>query len=372
MSTNTQARYVPPHLRFDESQITRNLSAMELSLYNQSPIFRRLLRVKREFGNDPSTEARFQARRALYAEGVPDDYTVFRDQFEQAMDDINHQSGGALLSVRKFLDLGCAPGGFSTWVLRKNEMSRGVGVTIGMEKNGWGLVQAGWEESMVEQYQYVEADICDQVAWTTIQDKINGMHTCDLVIAGAIWRAQDPEKSDGDLPANQAERTRLRISQLVLALRNLSEGGCLVAVMSLKPSAMTVTLLLLLKQNFERTVATKGKTLHRMRSSYYLVCQGRKSDINDMVGKLENAMAEEFENAWSTNWLGFLGDGGKASLTSSEEREVLDHLEPMWENQAEAIKVAWTGQSGSGRGRGSKRGGRGSRGRARGAPAVST
>lgn len=355
MSTDTQPRYIPPHLRFDDAPIIERLNALELSLYRQSPAFRRLRKLKHQAIRVPRGENA--------SKKVPSSVTVFRDQFERVMGEINDQSGGALSSVHSFLDLGCAPGGFSTWVLKNNEACRGAGVSIGADENGWELVQAGWRESMLERYEFLEADIRDETTSVKIQGMIQALGTCDLVIACAVLKQQGATEAQEEQPEQGSKYTALQISQLVLALRSLKEGGCLVAAMTSKPSPMRVTLILLLKQIFESVITTRGKTLHRARGSYYLVCKSRKADVSTGLEKLEAALAGGFEHPWSMNWLAFLGDAEKSSLTGTEEGEILDHLEPVWESQADSMEMASNGRSGPGRGGGSKRGGRGGRGR---------
>lgn len=336
---------------------------MELSLFDRSPVLRKLLKLKHKFAKDPKVEAYFQNRRQLYAEVGTEDVrriTVFRDQFEEAMEDINDQSGWALTGVQGFLDLGCAPGGFSTWVLKKNIESRGVGVTIGSDQNGWAMVHTGWGTSMLERYEVTEADLTDSKAWPPIMEKVQAIGNCNLVIAGAVFREQGDREGDG-APEHDTRRTALQISQLIVGLRALEEGGTMVAVMSLKACALTVTLFFLLKQSFEHVIATKGTMLHRIRSSYYLVCQGHKSDVGDLVSKLEAALERGLESARDRSWLALLSDADKTALTSDEEREFLGHMEPMWEKQTGALEAALNerrrsgSDSSRGRGRGSNR-----------------
>lgn len=140
----------------------------------------------------------------------------------------------------------------------------------------------------------------------------------------------------------------------------------MIVVGSLKAFALTVALFFLLKQAFNRVTATKPKMLHRVRASYYLVCEGRREDISDALNRLEDKLEHGMKSARNTSWLSLFGEAEKSTLTDQEEREFLDHMEPTWEKQIEAIEMTRKGQRNPGWGRvynQQARGGRGGRGR---------
>lgn len=88
--------------------------------YDQSDIFKRLQHAKKQFGDKPEVENMFNQHRANNADKKVG--TKFADQFYVCMDDINETAGSLLTndSVKAYLDLGCSPGGFSTWVMANN------------------------------------------------------------------------------------------------------------------------------------------------------------------------------------------------------------------------------------------------------------
>jgi 23S rRNA U2552 (ribose-2'-O)-methylase RlmE/FtsJ len=58
------------------------------------------------------------------------------------MNDIDITAGNVLSKgdISRYLDLGCSPGGFSTWVMSKNPESKGLGITLPVEMAGLPMV----------------------------------------------------------------------------------------------------------------------------------------------------------------------------------------------------------------------------------------
>lgn len=354
MSTDAQPNDAQP---FDATSIIERFGSTGLSLYNQSAILHHLLRLKYE-------PTKCQRLRRVDSNLDAKDVNNSRDDYEKALGEINSQLEGAFANVEVFLDLGCAPGGFSTWVLKNNARCRGVGVTLEEKHNGRIMNRTGWDD-FPGRYEFLEGDITDATVWPGIQGKVEGPGACNLVIAGAVFRDPGNPNSDREgTPEPQSGRTRLQISQVVLGLKTLQEGGNMLLVMWSKPFPLTAALLLLLKETFNRINATKGTVLHRENDSFYLVCEGRNANISDTLEKLKTKLDGEILYARSTSWLGVLGDrvvgDGETSfkLTSEAEREVLDILEPLWEKEIE-VKTGRKDEQKSGRRRGSSNAGTG-------------
>lgn len=347
MSTDAQPNDSQP---FDDTPIIERLGPVELSLYTQPATLRLLLKLKHE-----RTKGRGLRKVDSNASiNDPQRNLDSRNQFAKALGEINTQVDRALMDVKAFLDLGCAPGGFSTWILKNNGGCRGVGVTIGDDHNGWEMNQLGWED-VVGCYAFLKGDITDATFWPKIEEEVQAIGGCDLIIAGAVFRElESPERDPEGTPEPNSGRTLLQVSQVVLGLRMLQEGGNMLLVMWSKPFPLTLTLLLLLKKTFNRVTTTKGMTLHRKRPSFYLFCENRNADISNALKKMEAALDEGLPNARDARWLRLLGED-KTGLTSEEEREVLDILEPLWQKEAD-VEVERQEQRKFPRRRGSKRG----------------
>jgi hypothetical protein len=78
---------------------------------------------------------------------------------------------------------------------------------------------------------------------------------------------------DDESSAPPGARVILSLSQVSLVLNHLQAGGHFVFVLSNKPDPITIQTLVLLRQLFKRILPCKGKTLHGVRSSFYLFCE---------------------------------------------------------------------------------------------------
>lgn len=86
----------------------------------------------------------------------------------------------------------------------------------------------------------------------------------------------------------------LSLSQISLVLNHLQAGGHFVFVLSNKPDPATVQTLVLLRRLFRRILPCKGKTLHGVRSSFYLFCEGfnRQEFVDNGISKLLSSTIE--------------------------------------------------------------------------------
>jgi hypothetical protein len=86
----------------------------------------------------------------------------------------------------------------------------------------------------------------------------------------------------------------LSLSQISLVLNHLQAGGHFVFVLSNKPDPATVQTLVLLRRLFRRILPCKGKTLHGVRSSFYLFCEGfnREAFVENGISKLLSSTIE--------------------------------------------------------------------------------
>ena len=364
MSQSSQSKYIPPHLRPPP-----NLSPTENTIFASCPTFKELLKVKQEYGADPLVEDFFQAKRLRSAEAGPDDDLGidFRDQFFKAMGDIMETvqtlgldvpPGDASLGVKRFLDLGCAPGGFSKWMMERNRDAEGLGITLAPKDHGLGVSTHDWDPSLRTQYHILQRDLTSSIPEIV---GMSGEGQLDLVIAGAMYRDENTAQTTSSTPSEGGSpetssppvppslRNLLTLSQLIIILHTLRPGGSLIMVSSLKPFPITLALLFLLRNLFEDITPTKGKKLHRDRSSYYLVCRRFKGNEVDpgLLDRLESVVEElraesSLDAANEPNWRALLlreeiGESER-ELAGPDLDFVLQHFTPMWQNQVDNIK----------------------------------
>ncbi|KAJ3158280.1 hypothetical protein HDU86_002989 [Geranomyces michiganensis] len=371
-------------------------------LHTLSPLLQDLEALKAEFESDTNVERMFASNRAHSAAitikplevsarppntaetNVPSSH--FANQFKGAMDEVDAQSGGKLRDggVKVFLDLGCAPGGFSKWVLEQNPEAKGLGVTLPPEVGGLPMIMEGVLQDD-SRYGCIYRDVTDRPAEISYahppgaKDRSAGCipPQCDLVIAGSIYRDEhtaDPSRT-GPPPVRQRARQQLVFSQLLAALRNLKRGGTLVLVSNMKPHLHNLEILCFLKEMFATLVPVKPKQVHTIRSSFYLVALDFNLDAakaRDAFARLE-ANLETIACADDEKGVGhvLLLDGSEADIVARYSEFLMQFYEPLWSSQLQAIqrklaglrrnKRSGHGSAGSDRGWGDRSTGRGGR-----------
>eukprot|EP01024_Parvocaulis_polyphysoides_P066418 TRINITY_DN7802_c0_g1_i1.p1 TRINITY_DN7802_c0_g1~~TRINITY_DN7802_c0_g1_i1.p1 ORF type:complete len:596 (+),score=68.73 TRINITY_DN7802_c0_g1_i1:215-2002(+) len=140
----------------------------------------------------------------------------------------------------------------------------------------------------------------------------------------------------------------LWIAQLIIAIRNLREGGTLIMRGTTKPDQFLQALLCLTSRIFKGQLrATKPTVSHMMRSQFYVVC--RDFDLQfakkiNLVSRLEVALARVKEATTDAQLMWPFLEGMQEFST----REIFIHtwgpslktfLEPLWEFQALALSA---------------------------------
>ncbi|KAG8689236.1 hypothetical protein FRC08_011032, partial [Ceratobasidium sp. 394] len=168
--------YTPPHLRASlddqrprptsrlsvhEFEDTRTMGPSLHYFYTNSPAFQRCRQMKRLYGDNEQVNQKFAQNRER---SRTDDHTlapIFRDQFYSAFSDMVDDIGGpecllvpnpatgAARFVRRFADLGCAPGGFAQYLLTTFPQCTGVGVT---HPEGYTMTYQSWSNAMQQRF----------------------------------------------------------------------------------------------------------------------------------------------------------------------------------------------------------------------------
>ena len=141
--------------------IGSRLTAFEIPVFERSLEFRRLTLLKYFYGLSQEVTRAHARERECNREAArrsPKSPRIYLDAFRKAFRDINDASGDAFgHKVRRFLDLGCAPGGFATWLLKNNKKAQGTGITLSSEAKG---LRLQLEPSLRGRFQVHYEDVC--------------------------------------------------------------------------------------------------------------------------------------------------------------------------------------------------------------------
>ncbi|KAJ7163273.1 hypothetical protein C8R46DRAFT_1177454 [Mycena filopes] len=173
----------------------------------------------------------------------------------------------------RFLDLGCCPGGFSSYILSKNAYATGVGISLPVESGGHACLL---EEDNLARFELHWADLTlYQLGPAFIEDQqlqnLPFAAGFDLVlIDGHPLRSAKGTQNDelylhGD---------RLLISQVIVGLHSAAFGGTVILKQS-KPERLITSQLIFLLDGLCADVRTwKPVCMHGTRATFYICAKG--------------------------------------------------------------------------------------------------
>jgi len=180
-----------------------------------------------------------------------------------------------LISRWHFLDVGCCPGGFSSYILSKNQRSSGVGISLAVENGGHSLLL---EENLQPRLDLNIADLTYyQLGPTTIADPklqplpfLPDARPFDLVLLdGHPLRTSTAGAGVYDQMSN-----RLLISQLIIGLQGTAISGTIIMKLAKPERPVTVKLLYMLDMLSLDLATWKPVCMHATRDTFYAVAKG--------------------------------------------------------------------------------------------------
>lgn len=174
----------------------------------------------------------------------------------------------------RFLDVGCCPGGFSSYILGKNLNSTGTGMSLSVESGGHGFLL---EEHLQPRLELKLADVTYyQLGLTTINDPrlrplpfYPGSQMYDLVLLDG-----HPLRTHTSSAAQKLNGDRLLISQLVICLQAISISGTIIMKLSKPERVITAKLLYMLDVLSLSLGSWKPVFIHATRPTFYVVAKG--------------------------------------------------------------------------------------------------
>jgi 23S rRNA U2552 (ribose-2'-O)-methylase RlmE/FtsJ len=253
----------------------------------------------------------------------------------------------------RVLDMGMAPGGFTSAVLKTHPSATVRGITLPPETGGLKVILPNWRSDERVHIEFLDVTmLADEMGTPTTSIAVTHVDLAnfsshrpflgeefDLVFCGAAVQRMQPRAAYRD----SRERLRLTTSQLVLALQRVREGGSLVVLLH-KPEAWDTIELINTFTRFSNVCLFKPRRKHAVRSSFYLVATNVRS---------RNADAVSAVNIWRTKWetATFGTDIALKTYLYMPEDRVRSVLEefgmqlialatPIWKIQAAGLRLA--------------------------------
>ncbi|KAK7691464.1 hypothetical protein QCA50_004863 [Cerrena zonata] len=345
------------------------ISPFERRFAHVSPTHQQLLHIKQIYGSHPTVDQSYNNRRANQKASSAAPPHIYRLGYERVLSEISQGQGHVFDNgrVHRFLDLGFSPGGFSNWLLNNNPRASGVGITLSDTEAGY--VYAPDDASALGDPNRFTPIFDNIIAFTqnSLSNGTNPIHSVipgngnapefDLVVAGAF------PTMEGKLP--WYHRVQLALSQLYIVLFNLQNNGSAMFVINTKPFVWQVEVLAILKNCF-RSVETAKGSIHKTRTSCYVVCKGfqrsNPSETTFISQYLRSLRATLLTLAQISaaqidvdpeDSMPSISGRSADDIFNAEGRFILDLFQPRWKEQYDAIheelkKVLESGHTGAG------------------------
>ncbi|CAE6540550.1 unnamed protein product [Rhizoctonia solani] len=200
------------------------------------------------------------------------------------------------INASRFLDLGCFPGGYSTYILQKCPSATGFGISLPFEEGGHGLA--------------IPANLLPRME----------LRTADLTnfdLAPSIPKPQSPFTQLGPLPFESNSFDLV----LLIGLRAVTAGGTIFVKLSHPEKAIGARILLALCQVARLVRTVKPQPLHAIRGTFYVIAQQVSTDSEEY-----QTLVQSLERLWYT--MSFEGEAGYGrEITWEEEDKIINWAE---------------------------------------------
>lgn len=173
-----------------------------------------------------------------------------------------------------FLDVGCCPGGFSSYILSKNPNAYGVGLSLPVSSGGHSFLL---EKDLQPRLELHLADITTYQLGPYQYPNLRYLpsslisYTFDLVLLdGHPLRTAE---ADGLAPLNNVS-DRLLISQLIIGVQSVSPFGTILIKLSKPERPITARILYILDSISCELLTWKPVCMHATRPTFYAVAKG--------------------------------------------------------------------------------------------------
>jgi len=246
------------------------------SSFRKSSALVELNQLRHQNSRDPFIRAQFDHQRKQSDDPSPEIQAAWFRGMKDVLQEIDEMLGCIpLFSPLYFLDVGCCPGGFSSYILSKNLQSNGVGISLAVESGGHGLLL---EENLRPRLDLNTADLtCYQLGPATIADpKLQHLpfdpdaRPFDLVLLDG-----HPLRTHASQPITYDQmKSRLLISQLIIGLQAIAISGTVIMKLAKPEDPVTAKILYMFDMLSLELVTWKPVCMHATRNTFYMVAKG--------------------------------------------------------------------------------------------------
>ncbi|KAI0087561.1 hypothetical protein BDY19DRAFT_954328 [Irpex rosettiformis] len=334
-----------PHPRSGNSLVPNLLEKLEV------PELRNLLELRKQGWSDKKFDQAFSAQRALAVAPNRRAKIAWFKMMKDAFGEMNDFASFAPISGDyKFLDLGCCPGGFTSYILSSNPDAKGVGISLPVQQGGH---EYSLEPRLRSRMKLNWADLTyyklhpsmHELRGKELQPLPDTYKDFDLVILDSHY-LHDLYLSPVLAQPEPWDNHRLWVSQMIIALRSIKDGGTIVIKLSHVEWTATAQDLYLLDILSSELRTYKPRKAHTKRGTFYAIAKGVG---HGRKGSLKAEFIQKYEDLWHE--ISFGGEEGKGRWLAKDDFNFIVSYEELadeyLERLAELGKDPWIIQANS-------------------------
>ncbi|KAK0496643.1 hypothetical protein EDD18DRAFT_1352473 [Armillaria luteobubalina] len=204
----------------------------------------------------------------------------------------------------RFLDLGCCPGGFSSYILDKNPRASGFGISLSPQEGGHAFLM---DEDLLNRYSIMFANIArfELGPHSDLNSLPIAAESFDLVVMDAHHLRNQPPLAGH----------KVYISQLILGLKAVKMGGSLVLKLHRVESDYSARLIYLLDKVSSQIKTFKPMNMHKERGSFYVIARGVGLDGRGRPSVERQILFHHAVESFRTLWVNLGEEGSERSVT---------------------------------------------------------
>ena len=276
-----------------------------------------------ESGTDDEHQNLSVTGNKLIRAGKGPSYDKYYEFYKKLFLSAKEHAGIFSVPNKRFLDIGCAPGGLCAYFIKDLGWS-GVGFTLQIERGG---LKVRFKDPNLEVH---FCDMSDMESVRTITDSVATMPKFDFINCGVVMGKHQME-SIGEDRETALQVLRVNRNQFLAALKHLAEGGDLFWVFQSSSIGCWLYFLKKLQRVFRKKISLYS-TLVPSRSPVYAICGDFDSQAaKEWIAELE--ATTEFTDEHLRTW----------NVTSWEEAGPLieslrEDLYKIWTTQRDGLK----------------------------------
>lgn len=245
---------------------------------------------------------------------------------QNVLKDVDDKAGFRISRKQgRFLDVGAACGGFSSYMLAHGH--GGVALTLPEDFGGHKMLV---EDSDNFETKYI--DITQEPFDLDLGEKFDTI-LCDATFLGSYKNATSM-KEEYDEEKWIKGQFKVMVAQIAIALKHARRGTNIVMKLTCKPQAFMMSIILLMQLLFNGKCAPiKPTVCHKVRSSFYLVCIG----MVNAPGKILQELVTTFHSIDPMPVLNSIVPGIIDATTQTNMDKLAKFLEPVWKFQNMAL-----------------------------------